>query len=249
MKRKFLHLIILLAFFSIGGILIMYISNTNRLSAQERGMIINTGTELSEEEILHKTLIALKGVPEVAYRIAIHFLLGPRVRDRDKSYEWYVIAIENGHLEAQLGFALMMLNRKNDIELYNRGIFWLYELAKIDYRDTEAQLIRLGYTLDSASSPDDSHFLIDYAQLSEPVLSDYRIGALQGNRRAAFMLGKYFGEIVADNELSEYWFRIGAQNGCPESMYSLGQIMIGKDEELDQVRGRFWLDRAGWLQP
>jgi TPR repeat protein len=119
-------------------------------------------------------------------------------------------------------------------------------MAKIGYRldSTERELNRLGYTLETAQPPEDSFFPDNYAQLSETELDLCKTGALQGNRKAALLLGKYYEEITVDNELSEYWYRIGAQNGSPECQYKLGQILRGKDNQEDQIRGRFWLDRA-----
>lgn len=82
------------------------------------------------------------------------------------------------------------------------------------------------------------------SQLSEIELEAIKTGALQGNRKAALLLGTYFEKIVGDAELSKHWYRIGAQNGCPESQYRLGQILSAKEDRLDQIRGQFWLERA-----
>jgi hypothetical protein len=62
--------------------------------------------------------------------------------------------------------------------------------------------------------------------------------------KAALFLGKYYSEITVDNGLSEYWYRIGAQNGSSDCKYRLGQIMIGRNNEHDQIRGKFWLEQA-----
>jgi TPR repeat protein len=228
-----------------GSVFVMCKSeNTNKLSTLDSGPIINAGLILEEDELLQKTADAFIGDPESAYRIALHFRLGPSVRNLDKSSEWFTLAIENGHLEARFGLARMMLTIGNE-DMHIRGLFWIYTMVKDGYRieSTEAWLNRLGHTLDTAQPPDDSHFPDSYAQLFETGLDECRIGALQGNKKAALLLGKYYSDIMADNELSKYWYRIGAQNGSPECMYELGQILLGKDDQNRQIRGSFWLGR------
>ena len=83
-----------------------------------------------------------------------------------------------------------------------------------------------------------------YTQFSETELADLRISALQKNKKAALFLGKYYTETTADDDLAEYWYEIGAQNGSTECMFKLGQIMISKNDELEQIRGMFWLEKA-----
>jgi len=228
------------------GVLVMCTRKTDESITHERGFILNARAMLEDDELSRKKLEALKGEPEAAHRIAVHFRLDYKARNPDESIQWYTIAVENGHLDAQYGLTLMIVNRENDENFRVRRFFWLYTMFINDYRieETEIWLTRLGYTFDTAKPPDDSNFHNGYSQLNESQLELYKDGALRGNKRAAFVLGKYYSEIQIDNDLSEYWHRIGAQNGNLECQYILGQILHNKDNEHDQVRGDFWLRKA-----
>jgi TPR repeat protein len=235
----------------------MCTTKTNEISEQASGYVTSSIFRLSESELAQNIPDALKGDPEAAYRIALH--LGFVSRDPITGYEWVEIAIENGNLNAQIFYTRVFVYDENKY-FSTRGIFWLYGLAIISYdeyyeyygesakyyvEDAEIQLNRFGYSTETAKPPDDDQFPHDFSQLSETELSACETGALQGNRKASFLLGKYYGEIAADNELSEFWYRIGAQNGNPACMYELGQIMSKKNDPLDQTRGKFWLGKAG----
>jgi TPR repeat protein len=209
---------------------------------------ISSYGRMSADEVPQKTMDALSGDPLAAMSLATYSNIFSSIIlwFWEESGRWLIISAENGSEGGHLLLSDRLINySSNDFESRIRGIFWLYTMVKNGYRleSAEPSLNRLGHTLETAQPPDDSRFPFDNTQLSAALISDYRIGALQGNRRAALILGKYYSEAV-NHELSEYWFRVGAQNGCPESMYKLGQIMINKDDELDQVRGRFWLDRS-----
>jgi TPR repeat protein len=244
MKKKGQQFIILLILSSIiGGISVMCTGKASELPADEFGYPTSASYfMLSEDELVLKIPDALNGDPEVAYGLALHFLSGSH--DRLKGYEWVEIATENGQLEAQK-FYTMVFAYNEKKELNARVVFWLYGLAKIRYDEyAEVELNRYEYTIETAQPPDDDQFPDNYSQLSETELAGCETGALQGNRKAPFLLGKYYGEVAEDSELSEYWYRIGAQNGSPDSMHELGQIMSRKDDPLAQIRGKFWLDKA-----
>jgi TPR repeat protein len=199
---------------------------------------------ISDSELSRTMLTALQGNPDDAFRVMLHFKVG--LNNRSEGVEWMNIGAENGHLEAQYALANILLNFSDDYYSEVRGIFWLYEMAKNGYRETVDWLQDLNLTLETAEPPDDSYFADDLSQFSEitTVIEDYKIGALQGNKKAALVLGKYFEEIKKDKDSFQYWYRIGAQNGSPECQYKLGQIMGEEEDESYQTRGRYWLDRA-----
>jgi len=213
---------------------------------QENSPSINAGLILTEDELSQKIPDALNGDQMAAYKIALHFHMGPaRVQNMDKTLEWLAISVENGNSEAQYVLATIMINRRSHNEkFYTRGIFWLYGLARIAYMDTEAMLNRNGYTLETARPPDDSGFPFDYTKLFETELVKCEEGALRGNIKASLLLAKHYEEITGDNELAEYWYRIGAQNGSLECQYKLSQILSRKDDQLAQIRYKFWFDRV-----
>ena len=200
---------------------------------------------ISADGLSQKILDALRGDPEIAWRVCLHYKLA--IHNYDEGIKWCIIGIENGSSDAQYSLANTLLNFSNNCsESKIRGIFWLYTMIKNNYRieETNAWLKSCGYTLETSQPPDDRRFQYCYTQFSETEIASCRIGALQGNRKAALLLGKYYSEIKVDNELSEYWYIVGAQNGSPECQYELGQILLRKDSELDKVRGNFWLRQA-----
>jgi hypothetical protein len=62
--------------------------------------------------------------------------------------------------------------------------------------------------------------------------------------KVALFLGNYYSKIAVDKKLSEYWYRIGVQNGSHECKYIFGKILSEKDNRFDKIRGKFWLDRV-----
>jgi TPR repeat protein len=204
---------------------------------------LNQAYLISDNEIPQKEIDALNGDPDAAFCLALHYGYG--MNDIDKNFKWLTIGAENGHLESIYGLTVF-INTINDYRLYVRGIFWLYQLARRGYRETEARLIKLGYSLDTATPPVDSLFCDNYAQFTKTELEQCENGALKGSNKAAFLLGKYYGEIQGDINLSKYWYRIGAQNGSPECQNILGQMLSGDENEFDQIRGKFWLKRANY---
>jgi len=207
-----------------------------------RVISLNQRFIISENELPQVILDALKGDTNAAFKVMLHFNAG--MSDSINGFKWRIIGAENGHHETQNSLVNVLLNFSDDDDSETRGIFWLYELAKIGYEGIEDDLQDYNYTPETVQPPDDSLFPDNYVLLSETELAECKTGALRGNRKAAQLLGKYYSEIKVDDELSEYWYRIGAQNGSPECQYILGQIMIAREDEFDQIRGRFWLDRA-----
>ncbi|MDR2409806.1 MAG: hypothetical protein LBE13_17085 [Bacteroidales bacterium] len=225
--------------FFFGGMMLMCNStNTLQLPKDFNSHII------PEDEMPKKIVEALAGSPDAANRIDWHYAFG--IHDVDESLKWSYIGAENSHGESQYALANELLNFSADHESKIRGLFWLWKMVKNKYRETEtkAWLQRLGYTLDTAQPPDDFHFPDAYLNLSDTRLVDYETGALQGNKKAAFMLGMYYDKRKTDRDRAEYWYRIGAQNGSPECQYSLGQILTKKDDKYNRIRGTFWLEQA-----
>ena len=194
-------------------------------------------------ELPQVKLDALSGDNEAALKVAYHH----SSRINEETNNWFEIGSENGILEVQYAYVDRLLNYSNDdIESEIRGIFWLNNLVKngYKYRNSIVSLDDYSYTLAVAQPPDDNWFINDHSELSTEELTTYELGALKGSKKAALVLGRYYEEIAINNDLSEYWYRIGAQNGSPECQYSLGQILSRKDDPEDQVRGNFWLTRA-----
>jgi TPR repeat protein len=249
LRKKAIQLMAVIFVFSIGGTSVMCISSNttesitplkNLPDARDMHRLHNSNI-IPSDELSQKMLDALSGDPDAANRIADHYGFG--IHDDHESIKWDIIGAENGHYESQYGLTIRLLNNRDD-DSRVRGIFWLYGMAQNNYRETNAWLERCGYSLDTARPPDDSRFPDYYLHLSETELVDCKTGALQGNKKAAWLLGKYYEEVEVQSELSEYWYRIGAQNGNPECQYISGQILSNKDDEFDQVRGEFWLKKA-----
>jgi len=97
-------------------------------------------------------------------------------------------------------------------------------------------LERYGYTLKTAKPPSDSMFP-DIPLTTSDVVR-YKEGALKGCGQAALAVANYF-KTAVDAEEAEYWYRIGAQNGNSECMEQYGNILLEKEDILDQERGKF----------
>jgi len=214
----------------------------NSDSNDHYGLSLNQSLVISENELLQKKLGALNGDPDAAFKLMIHFAYG--MADDFESIKWSIIAAENGHNEGMYFLANDLLYYSDGDGLKIRGVFWLYLMAKNNYRETLDWLKDIGYSLESAQPPSNDLFPDYYTNLSEIEISKCKIGALQGNKKAAWILGKYYSEIKMDNELLEYWYRIGAQNGDTECQYKLGQIMSDKENIFEKIRGGFWLNQA-----
>lgn len=198
---------------------------------------------VSNDTLKENILAALAGDIDSAHALAVYY--GFNVKDKhDESIKWYMISAEHGHYEGQYMLANFFLNFSTDYDSKIRGVFWLYMMAKDDYRETRNWLRDIGYSLDTARPPDDFNFSVDYSNLTETVIKDYKTNTLKGGKKVAWALGKYYEEMVINKDISEYWYRIGAQNGSTECQYELGKIMIGKEDEFNQVRGKYWLDRS-----
>jgi TPR repeat protein len=201
---------------------------------------LNDSYILPKDELQNKKLAALAGNPDDAWVVASYY--GFFTFDDDESIKWHTISAENGYQNAQYMLANILLNFYIDHDSKTRGIFWLYQMAKNNFRETVNWLHSLNFSLETAQPPDDKHFLGDFSNPSETVIADYKTGALQGNKQSALILGRYYEKI--DEEVAEYWYRIGAQNDSSECQYELSQVMSGKEDEFDKIRGKYWLDRS-----
>jgi TPR repeat protein len=201
---------------------------------------------IPENELQQNKLDALGGDTKSSLTVAYHYVhVHGEAADNEKM-QWFTIGAENNEPEIQYALANELINfSNNDFDSKTRGIFWLYKALKNGYKIKKIEVLpnQLRYNL-AKRPPADRRFPYDYMHLSEERITDCRIGALQGNKKAALLLGKYYSEIALDKELSEYWYRIGAQNGNSECQYRLGQIMLERDNEHDQIRGKFWLEQT-----
>jgi hypothetical protein len=245
-------IVIIMLFFLIRGIFGMAESRnkveSSNIVTLDLSLLIYSATRgyiIPENELQQKKLEALSGDTKSALTVSYHYVHG--YITGNEIIEWFTIGAENSEPEIQYALADRLINfSDNDPDCETRGIFWLYMAIKNGYKIKESEALpnKLGYTPAKARPPSDKRFPGTNTRLSKTKLAAYKTGALQGNMKAALFLGKYYSETAVDNELSEYWYRIGAQNGTPECKYRLGQIMLGRDNEHDQIRGRFWLEQA-----
>lgn len=134
----------------------------------------------------------------------------------------------------------------DNFEPKTRGLYWLYLMIINGYRveANKNQLLKYGYTLDDIKPPDDNQIESINELSSDNDLSCFKISALQGSKQAAYLLGKYYEEIINDIFLAEYWYRIGAQNNSSECQLKLSQILMENNDSNLQIRGKFWMNQA-----
>ena len=245
--RKYIFLILLI----ITSIIIFFIvdrlfmnkslDNTNNSLDNTTDHPLNYSLIIPKNELPQKMLDALAGDIDTAYDLGRHY--GGGLFDIVEAIYWYTITVENGSYSSQFLLATYYLGKKANDEMKTRGIFWLYMMARDDFRETMDWLKDMGYSLDTAQPPDDDNFPNDYTQLSEADIVLCKNGALQGNKKAAWLLGKYYEEIQVNRDFFKYWYRIGTQNGSRECQYILSQILLAENDELAQVRGQFWFEK------
>jgi len=195
---------------------------------------------LSKNKLEGEKLKAVRGDGAAAYDVGDHYSYGKS--DYANAIKWYTIGAENGFQDLQYILYNDLTRNNENKDSFTRGIFWLYKLVVVEYRESKRRLEDKGYTLETAKPPSDALFP-RREMLTQSELTRYTEGALQGSGQAALVLANYL-STAGDAEEAEYWYRIGAQNGNRECMVQYGGILLGKEEMLDQERGKFWLGQA-----
>ena len=203
----------------------------------------NEGDILSQKELETYKLLAVRGNGEASLKVAYHYGFGKN--DTVNGQIWYIIGAENGHFESINNLSVSLTYNEDYKESFERGVFWLYKLVTViddEHRGLHLrQLEKYGYTLETAKPPSDSMFPNILLTTSDVVR--YKEGALKGCGQAALAVANYISK-GGDAEEAERWYRIGAQNGNVECMEQYGNILLEKEEMLDQERGKFWLNKA-----
>jgi TPR repeat protein len=220
---------------------IIFNIGSNIMGQPEKEKPLTSGSVygLSSTDIKYFSIEAMRGNSEVALKLAQYYRYS--INDEKEAYKWELIGAENGNIISQHNTAYDLLyHNKNDL----RGIYWLRIAAENGDQAARNRLLnQLGLTLD-LDLKDDSFFYLKYENMSEDLFEDCIRDALQGNGKPALILANYY-QRTNDMVNTEYWYRIGAQNGNDECKYKLGLILSGKPELLDKERGKYWLNYAG----
>ncbi|WP_395789244.1 hypothetical protein [Aquimonas sp.] len=118
----------------------------------DRVETIDTGWIIRSEDLDAYTERAMKGDPESALRIALHFST-QFVGDRDASSYWMLIAAENGHPIAQYN-VWYEYNRSDSAQLKLRSMYWLRRSAESGNRLAQEQLRALEQIESRSNRPD-----------------------------------------------------------------------------------------------
>ena len=249
-RKKYRYTLIILLIFT-GGVFVMHGADiddnqdVDNIDIYHKQFLLPTRSSsnlIPNDERAETMMNAVKGDGVAARRLERHFFTGRG--DYYTGVFWLTIGAENDNSEAQYGLAILLLDNKIDKDFHQRGVFWLHKMASIDYRDTEEWLEKIGFSLDTAQPPCDELFSFKYTTLTREQMFQCKEGALQGSGQAALILAQYYNEIAKDTVSAEYWYRIGAQNGNIECQYQYGRILSGKQDMLDQERGKFWINHA-----
>jgi hypothetical protein len=207
--------------------------------SNNEGRVISpsSSTLIPVKELKELSLKAMRGDGEAAKRISRHYSIG--YNDASMGLYWAVIGAENDYSDSQWSVSYQ-LTYSNSLD--TRGIFWCIQAARKGKEYAIDNLRRLGI------SPDIQYFEeIEYTNtggsLSEDEIAAIRENALKGSGRAALALSNYY-STMNDNELMEYWYKIGAQNGDSECQYKYGQTLKTKEGIYNHERGNFWINRA-----
>jgi hypothetical protein len=225
-------------------IVIFYVTTGNIMGkAQNEGRSISGNSDLllKTSELKKLSLKAMQGDGNAALNVAHHYTFG--MQDEVTGNYWLVIGAENGDARSQWNISLMLNYPPLSDGITTRGVFWVQKAAKNGIQYAIDELVRLGISF-YGSSPDDDLNSMDFSNVfTENELEQCKEFALQGSQAASLILTEHYKSINRP-ECVEYWLRVGVQNGSAECQYVYGQILSGKEEILDQERGKFWINSA-----
>jgi hypothetical protein len=192
---------------------------------------------LTSSEIHELSIRALKGDNQSAKTLASCYGIG--YRDYQKMDEWYLIGAENNDAGAQ--YSVSIINLRNSISELDRErrCYWLYRAIKngysdaLDYKDTINENI---YLLEKRQEK------VERVIITRENLERMKIRAMRGNGIIALKIAEFY-EKLANKEMV-FWFRIGAQNENRDSMRKYGNYLMNTNDELNKIRGSFWLTRS-----
>jgi hypothetical protein len=232
----FLHLLLLTSFF-------LYTTG-DAMCGPKNDKVCSPSTIdsfIPENEINKKMIDAMRGDKKAAYELSRYF--NHRLKDNEELF-WATIGAENDSLNEQYRLVIITMNSNKELDIGTRGIFWLHKLTLNGHEGAKEWLNKLGLSLYTTQPPNDALFQYRHNILSENEVAVCKEGALKGNGRAAFILAKYYSEVINDVLSAEYWYRIGAQNDEINCQYQYGIILTNKEDELEQIRGIFWKKKA-----
>jgi TPR repeat protein len=222
----------------------LFIGEIVMCQPNNEGKAINPSTSaiIPGFELEELSLKAMRGDGEAAKRISQHYSIG--FNNSSMGLYWALIGAENDYSDSQWSVSYQ-LTYSNSLD--TRGIFWCIQAARKGKEYAIDNLRRLGIP------PEIQYFEeIEYTNingnLSDAEMEAMKKNALKGSGRAALALSNYY-STMNDNELMEYWYRIGAQNGDPECQYRYGKILKKKEGIYDLERGDFWTNKVvenGW---
>lgn len=149
--------------------------------------------------------------------------------------EWEQIASENE--------LVTLSNSRTNIHMYN------YALTLIDIEKNEARAVFwiLRSNVDYKSDPTCNRIMEKYKSIINYNSSDLlpeKMDELEnlakiGSKEAAENLYLYFSKT--NTMESDYWLRIGAQNGSKTCMQEYSNILRNKSDKYDVIRADFWI--------
>ncbi|MCL2722652.1 MAG: hypothetical protein FWD47_15090 [Treponema sp.] len=202
---------------------------------------ISQSARLDSLTIYELSILALSGDIQSANKIATHY--GIAERNDEKMYKWYLINSENNDSQSQYSiWSYRNLFHDDFILDYERRLFWLFQSRKND-NEFALNYISYEYIINEC-------MFIKEIQYKEKIdividnnnLNSLEIRAMRGNGIISLKLAEYYEQI--NNEKMVFWLRIGAQNGNKECMIKYGNYLINKNDELNIIRGEFWLQKS-----
>jgi TPR repeat protein len=105
-----------------------------------------------------------------------------------------------------------------------------------------------GLTQTKQKSPNEPVMLNQDLMIPDEERSGLEKAALAGSQEAAIRLanGILFGDVSTKEKYLKgvYWLQIAVENGSNQSIYNLGATLSHLPEPLQQIRARYWLNRA-----
>jgi len=215
--------------------------------SRRQGKVMNESINLSKNEIKTISSSVLQGDLSSQYCELVNYYALARGDLKQANY-WEERAAENGVGAAQYLVASNLIDTTNE-ENVLRAIFWLKTAETNGDANAKPRIDDLlnnnpnrAHTIEVANSwslPSESIILSNDAEMQKAKLS-----ALLGNKVSATGVALHCLYQSGKGEQFEKWITIAAQNGSPYGQRMLAQYLLSKNNQDEQLRGKFWLLRS-----
>jgi|GEM_PF-632995 len=199
---------------------------------------VDGGSEKAKEHLAELNALE-QNDPQIHYELGRRYYWGmeDKPRDREKAFEHYLAAAEQGHAEATLRMAELY----HDEDDHPQALAWYHKAAE---RGDEHAPYRLGMFYDSSEKED-----CGVAKDDAKAIHYYQQAAERGSLEAQLLLAKRYthgqGGLPKDEARALYWYEQAARQDDEEAQFILGRCYAeGRGVAQDLSQARHWLGEA-----